>query len=230
MLKKPILTFRRRPQQLVHPDEAFALSLGLLLGDGTIKANEKRMCVEHADKCYVQWKKSKMVRLGIATKGSKIQEVTRQRNNPAKGTNVETISYRFESRSLFENWHKLFYVEKQKRDPTYNPTGRNKRRKRFPCEIVFWFNHPLTLAVFYMDDGGVQNNQPYFATGEVSKKEVKFMQYALKRNFDLETTIRYSKNVSVGLLVRRKDCGKFLDLVKPYVNQVSSMRYKLNIT
>ena len=230
MLKKPIFTFRHRSKQLVHPDEAFAFSLGLLLGDGSMKANGNRICVEQADKCYLEWKKSKMVELGIATKDSNIQRVTRKRNDPAKGTNIQTISYRFYSLSLFENWHKPFYVEKQKQDPSYNLKGRNKRRKRFPLEIVFWFNHPLALAVFYMDDGGVQNNQPYFATGEVSEKEVKFMQYALKRNFDLETTIRYSKNIPVGLLVRRKDCSKFLDLVKPYVNQVSSMIYKLNIT
>ena len=225
MLKKPKLILRG--QQLVHPNEAFAFSLGHLLGDGSIKAGEKRMSVDHADKTYVEWKKAKMVELGIATKTSKIEIVTRRRTDLKEKT---TTSYRFESRSLFAEWHKPFYVEKQAQDPTYNPKGRNKRRKQFPWKLVFWFNHPLALAVFYMDDGGVQTNQAYFATGEVSLKEVKFMQYALKRNFDLETTIRYSNKVAVGLLVRRKDCGKFVNIVQPYVNQVPSMRYKLNIT
>lgn len=190
------------------------------------------MSVDHADRIYVEWKKSKMVELGIATETSKIQVVTRERLDPKKKTRVQTTSYRFESRSLYEEWHRPFYVLKQEPDPTLNPNKgtRNKRRKQFPCELVFWFNHPLALAVFYMDDGGVQSNQAYFATGEVSAREVKFMQYALKRNFDLETSTRYAKDVPVGLLVRRKDCGKFVKLVEPYVNLVPTMRYKLNIT
>jgi hypothetical protein len=230
MQNKPRFVFRGEPEQLVSPNEAFAFSLGHLLGDGFMKATEKRMCVEQSDLCYVTWKKKKMIELGLATETSKIQVVTRKRNDLLKKTKIETTSYRFESRSLFEEWHQPFYVEKQKQDPTYNPKERKRRRKRFPCELVFWFNHPLSLAIFYMDDGGVQSNQAYFATGEVSKKEVKFMQYALKRNFNLETTIRYSKKIPVGLLVRRKDCDKFVTLVQPYVNQVASMRYKLNIT
>lgn len=222
--------FMGKPEQLVQPTEAFAFSLGHLLGDGSIKASEKRMCVEQADQAYVEWKKQKMVELGIATETSNIAQVSRTRTDSKTGTVKGTVSYRFYSRSLYEEWHKAFYVEKQEGDPTYKPTVKAKRRKRFPWEIVFWFNHPLAIAVFYMDDGGVQNNQPYFATGEVTEKEVKFMQYAFKRNFDLETTIRYSNKVAVGLLVRRKDCGRFVDLVQPYVNQVPSMRYKLNIT
>lgn len=230
MLNKPTLTLRGIPEQLVQLEEAFAFSLGHLLGDGSIKAGEKRMCVDHDDKTYVEWKKTKMVELGIATETSKIQVVTRKRIDLNKKTTIQTTSYRFESRSLFAEWQKPFDVEKQINNSTYNPLGRSKRRKQFPCELVFWFNHPLALAVFYMDDGGVQSNQAYFATGEVSLKEVKFMQYALKRNFDLETTIRYSNKVAVGLLVRRKDCGKFVKIVQPYVNQVPSMRYKLNMT
>lgn len=229
MLHKPRLMFKGKPEQLVQPNEAFAFSLGHLLGDGSMKASEKRMCIEQADKIYVEWKKEKMVELGIANKTANIQEVTRVRKDSKTKTSITTISYRFESRSLYEEWHKPFYVTKEQGDTTYRSTGKNKRRKRFPCELVFWFNHPIALAVFYMDDGGVQNNQAYFATGEVSRKEVKFMRYALKRNFGLETTIRYSNKVAVGLLVRRKDCGKFVELVQPYVNQVTSLRYKLKM-
>lgn len=81
-----------------------------------------------------------------------------------------------------------------------------------------------------MDDGGVQDNQAYFATGEVTQQEVLYVQQALKENFELDTSIRYAKKVAVGLLVRRESCPRFLDLVEPYVKQVPCMSYKLNIT
>ncbi len=119
---------------------------------------------------------------------------------------------------------------KSQGDPTFDSTKPPKRRKRFPVELVDWFTHPLALAIFYMDDGGVADNQPYFATGEVPLDEVKTMQKVFKNNFGLDTTIRTYKGVAVGILVRRQSCRKFKELVGPYVSQVPSMSYKMKIT
>lgn len=81
-----------------------------------------------------------------------------------------------------------------------------------------------------MDDGGVQDNQPYFATGEVTNAEVLLMQQVFFENFDLDSSLRLEDGHYKGILVRRKDCSKFLDLVQPYVSQVSGMRRKLKIS
>jgi hypothetical protein len=107
-----------------------------------------------------------------------------------------------------------------------------------------------------MDDGGVQDNQPYFATGEVTFHEVEIMRSVLLKNFDLECTYRYKKcknlpqgtdmspyvflskeedpeqipRLAVGLLVKRESCSRFLDIVSPIIQNVPSMRYKLEIT
>jgi len=81
-----------------------------------------------------------------------------------------------------------------------------------------------------MDDGGAQDNQPYFSTGEVTNKEVLLMQQVFKQNFDLDSSLRVGDGHYKGILIRRKDCSKFLDLVQPYVSQVDGMKRKLKIS
>lgn len=138
-------------------------------------------------------------------------------------------SYRFFSRSLFQDFH-CFYKYKEEGDPTFNPNQLPRRRKQFVPELIDWFKHPLALSLFYMDDGGVSDNQPYFATGEVTNEEVLLMQQVFKDNFDLDSSLRVVGDHNKGILVRRKDCSKFLDLVQPYVSQVKGMERKLQIS
>lgn len=230
MNNKPRLMFKGQPFISEDPEAAFAISLGHLLGDGCIRKYGKRMTVEQSLEGYVEWKHREMRRLGLVGPNSTIMYVVHKRTDKKTGEVTEKIAYRFETRSLYEEWDSVFYVSRQPGDPAYKEGQAPRRRKRFPQELVSWFNHPLALAVFYMDDGGVQDNQPYFATGEVSEQEVLYMQQALKENFGFETSIRYAKKVAVGLLVRRKSCPKFMDLVVPYVNQVPCMCFKLKIT
>jgi len=222
--------YKGQPFISEYPEAAFAISLGHLLGDGCIRKDGKRMTVEQKHKDYVEWKHSEMGRLGLVGPDWTITSVVHKRTDKKTGLVTENVAYRFETRSLYEEWDPAFYVYKQPGDPAYKEGQAPRRRKRFPPELISWFNHPLALAVFYMDDGGVQNNQPYFATGEVPLQEVLNMQQALKENFGLDTSIRYAKNVAVGLLVRRTDCPRFMDLVVPYVKQVPSMSQKLEIT
>lgn len=231
MKKKPQMKFIRSKNKdpILYEEEAFAFSLGHLLGDGSMKASKNRMCIDQADLDYTQWKKDMLMKYNLAS-DCQIEVVSRIREDKKTGDVIKTTSYRFETRSVYSEWHEPFYVLKSETDPTFVKSQKPKRRKRFPPELVDWFDHPLALAVFYMDDGGVQDNQAYFATGEVPLDEVLNIQKAMLVNFNLETTIRYSKEKPVGLLVRRQDCATFISLVKDYVNQVPSMRKKLNIT
>lgn len=222
--------YKGKPFISKDPDAAFAISLGHLLGDGCIRKHGKRMIVEQKHLDYVEWKHREMGKLGLVGPDSTITSVVHTRKDKNTGEVTNNIAYRFETRSLYEEWDPVFYVYKQPGDPAYKEGQPPRRRKRFPQELVSWFNHPLALAVFYMDDGGVQDNQPYFATGEVTEQEVLYMQQALKENFQLDTSIRCAKKVAVGLLVRRKDCSRFMNLVVPYVKQVPCMSQKLEIT
>ena len=206
-------------RETIDNQEAIDFAVGCLLGDGSIKASETRLVIEQSIKDYTQWKLDKMISYGLSNNVN-IGVVEHKKTN--------TIGYRFYTKSLFKDFHK-FYVKKDQNDSTFNP-NKPQRRKCFLPWVKEVFKSSLTLAVFYMDDGGIQDNQPYLSTGEVPYNEVLLFQQALKENFGLSTSIRTNKNVPQGLLLSRKDCGKFLDLVEKHVLEVPCMHYKLQIT
>lgn len=209
--------------------KAYAFMLGNLLGDGSIKKDAIRMDIEQSDLSYTQWKKDKCVELGLSNATSKIEVVKRTRTDKETGIAKDTISYRFTT--LSKCWQfDSFYVYKSPGDPTYKEGQAPRRRKRFTKELLELFKDPLTLAVFYMDDGSVAGNSPYFATGECPLNEVEILQEVFLKNFGLSTNVRFSKGLPVGITVIRADCDKFLDLVEDIVKEVPSMTYKLNIT
>jgi hypothetical protein len=222
------LVFKNSRETLDYNEEAFALSLASLLGDGHLR-DEGRIQVEQAEEDYTKWKKQQFIKYGLATERSKISEVPHIRRNKETGLKETHFGYRFFTRSFFKAFKK-FVVYKKPGDPTYVEGQRNKRRKAFTVELFQCFKHPLALAVFYMDDGGVADNQAYFATGEVPLNEVKLLADVFLQNFGLKTTIRFSEGVAVGLLVKRESCGTFLDLVETYVKDVPGMERKLEIT
>lgn len=158
-----------------------------------------------------------------------MKQLERTRVDKKTGQSKNTISYRFYSRSLFCDFH-CFYKYKELGDPTFNPKEKPKRRKKYIPQLFDWFKHPLALSIYYMDDGSACDNQPYFSTGEVTDDEVLLMQHVLQQNFGLNSSFRRSGDRYSGLLIQRKDCSKFLDLVEPYVSQVKGMNRKLKIT
>lgn len=230
MIRPTLIYKTQRQVNIPDADAAFAFGLSAILGDGSLKRTEQRLCIDQSLEEYTKWKKELGVQLGVVSPNSTIFKMTRTVREIKTGQKTQTNSWRFYTRSLFSQWHEPFYVYKSLGDPTYQPQDKPKRRKRFPPELVEWFNHTLGLALFYMDDGGVQSNQAYFATGEVPFNEVLILKKALEVNFSLQTTTRYSSGKAVGLLVRRKDCGKFISLIEPYVKEVPCMKYKLNIS
>lgn len=218
-----------KKQKVPLKPDAYAFMLGNLLGDGSIKKDATRMDIDQSDFEYIQWKKKKCVELGLSNPTSRISTVLRTRTDRQTGRVTQTTSYRFTT--LSKCWQfNSFYVYKSPEDPTYKEGAAPKRRKRFPPELIELFKDPLTLAVFYMDDGSVAGNSPYFATGECPLNEVEILQEVFLKNFGLSTNVRYAKGLPVGITVIRANCDKFLDLIEHIVKEVPSMIYKLKIT
>lgn len=163
----------------------------------------------------------------MTSRTAQVSVAERQRLDKKTSRIVTTQSYRFYSRSLFRAWRPFFYTIKVPEDPTYGQ-GKSIYRKKIPPEILSWLTSPLALAIFYMDDGGVQSNTAYFATGEIPPAEIQILQHAFKLNYDLETTLRISNDFPKGLLIRRGSLTHFMKLVEPVINQVPCMRYKLD--
>lgn len=221
-------------KELFFDEKAFAFTLGNLLGDGHIHRSKNQLHVDQANLEYTVWKKRQAEQLRLATLEAKVSEVHRTRVDKVTGKETKTTSFRFYCRSLFKEWRPYFYTEKKPTDPTFG-SGNSLYRKCIPQQLPEWFTSPYALAIFYLDDGGVLGGSAYFATGELPSNEVLLFKQAMEQNFGLEflpPTQRTNPSGSyrAGLLLRRRSLPRFVELVEPVVEQVPSLRYKLQFS
>ncbi len=226
------LGFGHSRRQKFYNREAFDFTLGKILGDGHIN-KKNQFEIDHSIRDYTAWNQSETRRLGLSSDSATIGSVNRRRLNKETLQYTHHTSYRCYSSALFGDFKDKFYIQKLPTDPTY---GRGSDyRKRYPEELADWFTSPYALAIFYMDDGGLQQKSAYFSTGEVSTEEVLFLKDILETNFGLEFVARRSNQdqenatfVYRGLLLRRRSREQFFNLVAPTVMQIPCMQYKLD--
>lgn len=114
----------------------------------------------------------------------------------------------------------------------YNFFYKNKK-KIIRKDIAKILNSPLSLAVWYMDDGTIDfrphSHYAYLlATYCFSKREQKILVEALKKNFGLKATVQKTKikgKKYYRLYIGKKDRKIFETLIRPYI--VKSFYYKL---
>ncbi len=177
--------------------------IGALLGDGSLIPNSwkknYRLSVQQCNeqKSYVLWKHEIFKEFVI--KSPQYQE--------------KTNSWRFRtiSHKDFNVFRKLFY-----------PDG----YKRIPINIDEILNDPLSLAVWYMDDGSLNSRKDSFIlnTQSFSIEDNLKLQNCLRSNFGLNLTINRDKKY-FRLYVSKKSAQHFQDLIKDYV--IADMRRKL---
>jgi len=175
--------------------------IGNILGDGCIEFNGfhgSRLQIKQAEryKEYVLWLYRKFENL--------CKSAPKQR--------MDTLQWYFSTRSLNEltELYRLFY-----------PRG----KKKIPTNISDFLVSPLTLAVWYMDDGGLDYRpKDHYAftlnTDSFSFTDVYRLKKVLYNNFKIESTVqtplsrkkRYPK-LYIGVSGR----NKFLRLIKPYI-------------
>ncbi len=105
--------------------------------------------------------------------------------------------------------------------------------KIIPSMIKELLVRPITLAVWYMDDGTLDCRSKYhynalFATHCFSFDDNVLLAETLKENFDLDVSV--AKCTMRGVLryrlyVKSKSMKRFIELVRPYMN--SSLHYKI---
>jgi hypothetical protein len=227
-----ILSFGHSRMKSFRSREAFDFTIGKIAGDGHIN-KKNQLEIDQKDFSYTQWNQNETRRFGLSTQKAGISEVRRTRFDKEKLTSVKTTSFRCYSQALFGEFRRAFYIEKRPTDPTY---GRDSPfRKWYPPELTNWFTSPYSLAVFYMDDGGLDNGSISISTGEVSTEEVLFLKDLLKRNFNFnfvpmnvsadKATANY---VYKGLYLQWNSRQDFYNLVAPTVLKVPCMHSKLN--
>lgn len=91
-------------------------------------------------------------------------------------------------------------------------------QKVFPENLVLT---PLSLAVWYMDDGCWTGKKFVISTESFREENIIFLQNALKKQFGIETHV--GKNGKLTIL--KESHSIFIQLISPHV--ISSMRYKI---
>ncbi len=121
--------------------------------------------------------------------------------------------YRFSTLSIttFNQYHSLFYVSK---------------RKIVPKNIKNLLTNPLSLAVWYMDDGfrRLDCNGVYLCTSAFTHEEHLLLLETLKMNFNLDAKVHFAAG-NARIYIPSSSAKQFCELVKEFV--LSDLSYKL---
>ena len=171
--------------------------IGCILGDAYIsKLGKIRIEQSVKQSEYVAWKYRELNSLCY---GAFPREIVHKLKKNSKTYH----SIFFNLRQYFKAWRLIFY---------------SGRQKVFPENLVLT---PLSMSVWYMDDGCWTGKKFVISTESFKGKSMDFLQNALRKQFGLET----SSGKNGKLVIRKISHPRFIQLVSPHT--ISSMRYKL---
>ena len=184
--------------------------LGTVLGDGCLERNGSnvRLRIDHSipQAAFVDWKFCELTEL--EPRPRRVVE----RVDPRTGTNH--VNYRFSTRTTpaLNDHYLKFY-------------GRDKR-KAIPEDMPELLDSPLSIAVWYMDDGGRRGDcrSGYLNTNAYSVRDVEILKECLSRNFGIATSTHFAAG-KPRIYIPQAHFAQFCDLVRPHV--ISEMAYKL---
>lgn len=183
-----------------------AVIVGSILGDGCLcenwsKTNYRLLITQSVDqKAYVFWKYSILSDLILS--------------EPRYYKRTNSLTVRTISHPELTKLRDIFY-----------PQG----KKIIPPTIAELIKDPITIAVWFMDDGNVSRGGNYIHgyhlnTQSFSEQENHLLAEALKTNYGIECTVQ-SNHAYKRLFVRAQSRQQFVSLVKEHV--IPSMKYKL---
>jgi recombination protein RecA len=181
--------------------------LGTLLGDGFLEQNghNVRLKIDHGakQKAYVFW---------LYKEFKTIARMPYQLLFQDKRTSQIYEHWRFATYSLplLNPWRQLFY--------------HNKRKIISPK--IFELLSPLSLAVWYMDDGFRRTDCKglYLCTSAYSMEEQYFLQECLEKKFNIQTKLHFAAK-QVRIYVPSSQTNTFCSIVQPFI--LPSFTYKL---
>ncbi|TSC62663.1 MAG: homing endonuclease [Parcubacteria group bacterium Greene0416_14] len=152
-----------------------AILVGTLLGDGFLQktgVRNARLRLEHghAQKEYLLWKATHFPKLfqGKATYLERVHPISKKIYKYWRQQSSTTPE--------LGRWRTLFY-----------PDG----KKHIPETLSEILTDPLSLAVWYMDDGyfDARSKNSYFYLGRVTEHEAEIAKAAIKKNFGISGTV-----------------------------------------
>ena len=187
--------------------------IGTLLGDGALELNGKntRLRIDHSvkQKEYVEWKYkefSNLVPNKIKYSLQKIDSTTGKRYGHYK---FDTFSNVF-----LNDFYRIFYKD---------------RTKRVPRNVIKILTSPLSLAIWFMNDGYKRNdcNALRISTNSFTKQEQHLLLECLKNNFKINARIHRQK-MAWNIYIPSSEARMFCKIIKPYI--IPDMSYKVHLT
>lgn len=183
--------------------------IGTILGDAHLEKLHtpelSRLKIEHSlkQKEYVDWFYEEF-KNWIRTKPK--QKIKKVFGKIHKNYGFCTYGHR-----LLGNFQKDFYLEKKKIIP----------------DNLFENITPLSLAVWYMDDGSIKSNKHkgvFLNTQSFSVKDVKILQSILEIKFGIASSTRKDET-GEQIYLGGESGEKFIKIIEPFV--IPSMKYKI---
>ena len=196
--------------------EKKSLLIAMLLGDGTISSNYVfKLSHSETQREFLEWKVKLLTDYGFKVNGVK-EYISKCGYNEGKKVLYSQLSINPTIKAL--------------RRSVYTP------KKTFTRKLLNWLD-AQGLAIWYMDDGCINVN---------TSKQRSTIQHTIKIatcvdestvniiiNYFLEVwNIRFrkfpeGKNTFSIASSSEEDCSKFISIVKPYIEQVPSLLYKI---
>ena len=186
------------------------IAIGMILGDAYLQKTGKqnaRLRLEQgiSQRDYLEWKVSQLKNYFQ----SKIKVL--ERNNPIWNKTYQYVRIQSTASPDFGKLRRIFYIDSQ---------------KIIPKTMAMIFKSPLSLAVWFMDDGYYYQRDKiaYLYIPNFDKESMKYLLETLKHNFSLLPIPKKKKRGSV-LIFSVKETQRLISLIQKYI--ISSMRYKL---
>ena len=187
----------RKNLKLDVSDRQIEILVGCLLGDAYLtKLGKIQVEQSYKQKDYIDWKYRELASISYGLP----KEVVRFE----KADNRVTKSLRFWTRQYFRVWRNIFYQE---------------NHKVYPKQLSKWIS-PLSIAVWYMDDGYHKDKNCVLSTESFDLEDRKQLAKKLQ-DFGIEVILRKSGK----LRIKTKSLLRFFELVKHHIHK--SMAYKL---
>ncbi len=205
-----ITAIRELARSLTLTKQQRAIVVGLMLGDGHLETQNQgrtyRLKIEQSfgHREYVDWLYSQLGNLGQTPPRAR-EQIRAEKVNQKYGFNTLSLA-------TFRFYGTLFYKDGKKVVP----------------KMIGKLVTPLSLAVWFMDDGSVKSAQhraKILNTQGFDSNSIENLHQMLAVRFGIDVTLRKQKD-GTQLYIPSTEIKKFVSLVEEYI--VPSMRYKLS--
>lgn len=190
-----------------------AVVIGSLLGDSFLQKtgkNNARLRLEHSlkQKEYLLWK------CKILSNFFQNKPVILERKNSVFGKTYQYIRNQSYSGLELGKLHKLFYKDNV---------------KVIPNNISKLMTDPLSIAVWFMDDGYYYQRDKiaYIYLPKYDAESITNLLDVLKNNFNLVPVLRIKKRGEYVFTFSVEQTQNLMKLIKPFI--IASMQYKLSL-